>query len=151
MKSHVIIRSGRASVLALLAAGCGASNAEGPVSTTTTTSAPVDMPASVAPAQAAMRAAPLVVLGEDAAAQIATFRCAREDSCGQVGADRAFPTFDACVASVRGVHRQQLTGQQCADGVDPYTLSQCIEDARNEPCGEVSAGPASCAPARLCR
>jgi len=150
MNPHVTIRWLHASVLALFAAACGASNAEGPVSTTTTTGAPVETPASLAPAESLRQAPPVVVAGGDAASQIASVQCTREDACGGIGASRAFPTFDACVSDVRSAHRQKLTGQLCANGIDPYALSQCIEDVRNQPCGEPGSPP-SCARMMLCR
>jgi len=149
MNPHVTTGWMHASALALLTAACGASNAEGPVSTTTTTMAPVEMPASVAPTQAASQTLPVVVLGNDAASQIASVRCTHEDACGNVGGGQTFSSFDRCVSDIRSAHRQQLTGQICAHGVDPYALSQCVEDVRNQQCGQST--PASCAGARLCR
>jgi hypothetical protein len=149
MSPHINLRWTAASMLALLAAACGASNAEGPVSTTTTTNAPIEMPASVAPAQAMTQAQPLVVQGENAASQIASARCTHEDACGNIGPGREYSSFDVCVGDLRLEHLQRLTGQVCAHGVDPYALPQCVEDVRNQPCGEPA--PASCAGMRLCR
>lgn len=150
MNPHFTIRWLSVSVLPLLAAACGASNAEGPASTTTTTGAPIQSPGSVAPAETLTQAPAVVVLGEDAASQIASVGCTREDACGNIGAGHTFPTFDACISDVRSAHRQKLSGQLCANGIDPYALSRCIEDVRNEPCGQPGS-PASCARMMLCR
>lgn len=140
MKSHVIM-------LALLAAACGAGNTEA-VSTTTTTGGLINQPGSVAASQGLRDAPPIVVLGDDAASQIAGVRCTHEDACGNVGPGAAFSAFDVCVRDVRLTHRSQLTGDACAKGVDPYALQACIEQMRGLQCGEVAE---SCAGARLCR
>lgn len=141
MKAHVI-------TVALLAAACGASNTEYPVSTTTTTGGIINQPGGVNAPQGLREAPPLVIVGDDAAARIASVRCSHEVACGNVGPGEAFPTFDVCVADVRLTHRRQLTGDACAQGVDAYVLQQCIEDMRNLPCGESSE---ACTRERLCR
>ncbi len=141
MKSHVI-------TLALLAAGCGASHAEYPVATTTTTGGMVNQPGGVNAPQGLNEPPARVVLGDDAAAQIASVLCTHEDACGNVGPGGAFATFDVCVSDVRITHRRKLTGDVCPKGVDPYALQRCIEDMRAEACGEA---PDSCASSRLCR
>ncbi len=141
-----VIRSTLA--FALLVTGCGAASVQGPVGTTTTTGGIIDQPASLAPEQGMRQAPPVVVLADDAAAQIASMRCTREDACGNVGAVGAFPSFDACVAIVRHAHRVELSQDVCPRGVDPYALQACVEDSRNAGCGEISS---LCASTRLCR
>jgi hypothetical protein len=134
--------------IALLATACAATRVEEPVGTTTTTGGIVNQPGSLAPDQGLREAPPIVVLADDAAAQIASMRCTREDACGNVGSVGAYPSFDACVAIVRHAHRLELSQDQCPRGVDPYALQACVEESRNAGCGEISS---MCASTRLCR
>ncbi len=141
-----------AGAVALLGA-CGESTANSPYSTTTTTMAPVETAASPAPAAQALQAPPIVMLSEDAVSQIASVRCARENACGNVGAGHTYPTYDVCNDDMRRENRRRLGGSVCANGVDPYTLGQCVDDIRNEPCGQPGTliSPPSCATERICK
>ena len=130
-------------MVALLMAGCGASV---PVGTTTTTGGVSD-PGGLDVPQDLREGPTRIVLGDDAAAQLASTHCMHQDTCGNVGAMGTFSTFDDCVAAVRTSQRKRFTSD-CAKGVDPYALDRCLEDMRAEDC---NASPSSCASARLCR
>ena len=141
MKSHLL-------ALAFLT-GCGAATThlDVPVSITGTTGGIVNQPASVAPDLTLIDSPPIVVVGDDAAAQIASVRCSHEEAC--TAADRVFPSLDACITEVRSAHQQQLTGAACPKGVDAYALQRCIDDTRlQDTCTE---SPESCSGSRLCR
>jgi len=141
MKSHLF-------ALALLT-GCGAATThlDAPVSITGTTGGVVNQTASVAPELTLIDSPPIVVVGDDAAAQIASVRCSHEEAC--TASERIFPSLDACITEVRTAHLQQLSGTACPKGVDPYALQRCIDDSRlQETCTE---SPESCSGSRLCR
>ena len=141
MKFHVL-------TVALCAVACGASSSGLPVSTTTTTGGLVNDPGGLEVGQGLRQGPTRIVLGDDAAAQIASTRCTLDSACGRVGPGRAFSTVDACVSDVHVVQRAQLTGTSCAKGVDPYALDRCLEEMRARGC---DALPADCADDRLCR
>jgi len=141
MHSHVVM-------LALFAVACGAATASSlPVGTTTTTGGVSNDPGGLGVPQELRESPPRIVLGDDAAAQLAGAHCAHEDACGNVGPAGTFPTLDVCVAAVRTSQRNRFTAD-CAKGVDPYALDRCLEDMRAEGC---DASPSSCASDRLCR
>ncbi len=149
---HFTTRLLFASAVALLGA-CGETQSNSPYSTTTTTMAPVETAASPAPAAQVRQAPPVVMLSEDAISQIASVRCARENACGNIGPGHAFPSFDACASDVRRENRQRLSGNVCMNGVDPYALGECVDDTRNQQCGEPGSlsSPPSCASERICK
>ena len=142
MHSHVVI-------VALFVAGCGATTSSGlPVGTTTTTGGVSNDPGGLAVPQELRESPPRIILGDDAAAQLASTHCMHEDACGNVGPDGMFSTFDVCVDAVRTSQRRRFASSDCTRGVDPYALERCLEDTRAESCG---ASPTSCSNDRLCR
>lgn len=134
--------------VALFAVACGASSSGLPVATTTTTGGLMNDPGGLEVPQNLGHGPTRIVLGDDAAAQIASTRCTLESACGRVGPERAFSTVDLCVSDVRATQRHELTGTACAKGVDPYALDRCLMEMR---AGGCDAAPASCASDRLCR
>ena len=143
MKSQALV------VVVVLVSGCASTHLEDPVSVTTTTGGVSNTPGGVDPSQGMPNTPAIVVLGDDAAGQIASVRCTHEAACGNVGTYGTFESFDVCVAEVRRANRQQLTGSVCPQGVDPYALERCIDDVRLQPaCGET---PKTCGSPSLCR
>jgi len=141
MKSHALVVA--------FVVGCAGTHVDRPVSTTTTTSGIINGPGDLAPGQGLRESPPIVVVGDDAAARIASVRCSHEEACGNIGDQRLFPSFDVCIVETRNASRQQLLGEVCPKGVDPYAMQQCIDDFRLQAaCGET---PESCSGSHLCR
>jgi hypothetical protein len=138
MHSHAIM-------VALFTAACGAAV---PVSITTTTGGVSNDPGGLGVAQELREGPTRVVLGDDAAAQIASVQCTHETACGNVGTTGAFTTVDACVSEVRAAQRNVLTGDTCPKGVSPYALDRCLVEMRVEAC---DAFVSSCTSGWLCR
>jgi hypothetical protein len=105
-----------------------------PLSTTTTTSGAIDD-----------------VSVDHAAQDIASARCARELSCGNIGGD----ALDSCTRSARGWMRDVITAQGCASGIAPTFLSTCLENVRAERCGSARGLTerlaTSCRDVKLCQ
>lgn len=142
MHSHVVM-------VALFAVACGAATtSQLPVGTTTTTGGVSNDPGGLGVPQELRESPPRIVLGDDAAAQLASTHCMHEDACGNVGPAGMFPTFDECVGAVRTSQRRRFASSDCARGIDPYALDRCLEDTRAEGCG---ASPTSCSNDLLCR
>ena len=133
----------RAGTLALVAGACGGSVAEAPFSTTTTTMAPIETRGSPA----------AVIANQDAVERMASARCARESACANIGSGQAFPSYAACTQDAQRLQHQRLSGQLCANGVNGYALSRCLDDIGSQPCGEPGSldVPSSCASLMLCR
>ncbi len=138
-----------ASAAALSAAACFACAESTPVSTTTTTMAPV----SPGTGEAAPGVSGGVVTGERAADDITEARCAHEYSCGNIGFGKGWSSYGECTKQMREINRATLAGQSCGYGVDFSALYRCVADTRAEPCGPpIYAAPlASCSSMKLCR
>ena len=90
-----------------------------------------------------------VVSVDRAARNIASARCSRELSCGNIGLEG----MNDCVDTVRNVTQRSLV-TRCASGVAAGYLSSCLENVRNEVCGRVETLPdrlgSTCVEAKLC-
>ena len=139
----------RAGAAALSAVVCGACAESTPVSTTTTTMAPV----SPGTGETAPGVSGGIVTGERAADDITEARCAHEYSCGNIGFGKSWPSYGDCTRETREANRATLGGQSCGYGVDFSSLARCLADTRGEPCGPpVYAAPlSSCSSMKLCR
>ncbi len=137
-------------MVALFAVACGATftSADLPVATTTTTGGVVNDPGGLGVAQGLREGPTRIVLGDEAAAQLAGAQCTHEDACGNVGHAGMFSTIDVCVDAMRLSQSKRFSTTDCAKGVDPYALDRCLEDMRADGC---DASPTSCASERLCR
>ncbi|WP_438020407.1 DUF6184 family natural product biosynthesis lipoprotein [Sorangium sp. So ce315] len=62
-------------------------------------------------------------------------RCDREARCNNVGAGREYASNDACAARVRAEWRDELNVADCPGGVDAKELNECLEEIRNDDCG----------------
>jgi hypothetical protein len=90
-----------------------------------------------------------VVTIERAAQNLATTRCARELSCGNIGKD----ALDECAEGARPAMRQSIASR-CPSGVAPGFFSTCLETVRNEACGTAEGMAdrlaSSCLGVKLC-
>lgn len=107
MRPHLVLLS------SLALGGCGGAR----VSTTTVTSA--SQPDSVTP--------------ELAVQSIADAHCARELSCGNVGAALMWGTLDGCTSDVRRVTGAVFADADCPR-IDGRAMSECIVAIRDRAC-----------------
>jgi len=90
----------------------------------------------------------------DAIDRIVEARCAREASCGYIGAEKKWASSDACTEVVAREYSDDLSEAECPAGVDGKELSECIEESRNADCGnpiDVIGRVAACRTSDLCR
>jgi hypothetical protein len=84
---------------------------------------------------------------------IAEARCAREQRCNNVGADKDYSSMNDCMARVRNDWKDDLNARECPGGVDQKELNECLAEIRNEDCGNPfdSLGRvAACSAAQIC-
>jgi hypothetical protein len=70
-----------------------------------------------------------------AVAQITAARCAREQRCNNIGTDKKFDTSDECMTEIRKQWADDLNARECPGGVVQKELSECLDEIRNEDCG----------------
>lgn len=71
----------------------------------------------------------------DAVSNIASARCEREQRCNNVGAGKRYESLSACRTEVRASFSDDLNPSECRAGVDRGELRECLEEVRNENCG----------------
>jgi hypothetical protein len=77
---------------------------------------------------------------QEAVEQIASARCQREQTCGNIGETKSFASRDHCMKSMRADAIAELADDQdCQNGISNDDLRECMEEVRNEDCG-MSAG-----------
>lgn len=84
---------------------------------------------------------------------IAEARCAREQRCNNVGADKNYSSMNDCMTRVRNDWKDDLNARECPGGVDQKELNECLAEIRNEDCGNPfdSLGRiAACSAAQIC-
>ncbi len=123
---------------ALMILGCfGCERRDEPMRETTT---PVPAPAPVEGVNEPVRADPTLPAGQvkgsgkQAVEEITRARCAREQRCNNIGADRKFANQDACMREVREEWSDDLNAYECPAGINQDELSECLEEVRNEDC-----------------
>lgn len=88
------------------------------------------------------------------AEQIAQARCAREVRCGKVGAGKDYASQEACVTKIRADWRDDLNARECPGGVVQKELAECLEEIRNDDCGnpfDSLSRIAACRESDLCK
>jgi hypothetical protein len=71
----------------------------------------------------------------EAITKITEARCAREMRCENIGVDKKYSSLDECSSEVRKEWREDLDSRECSGGVVQKELSECLEEIRNEDCG----------------
>lgn len=93
-------------------------------------------------------------LGNDVAIRrIVEARCAREQSCNNVGGDRRYSSNDACMQTVRGDMKDDLNANDCPHGIDQKELDECLSAIKTESCNnpiEKIERVAACRTSDLC-
>jgi hypothetical protein len=83
-------------------------------------------------------AVPSAVVGTgltaDTLNEIAGARCAREQSCGNVGADQEYASLDACRAAITKEWAEEVNTYECPGGVVQKELNECLESIKREDC-----------------
>lgn len=121
-----------ATVIAGLAAACGAGEVSVGAATVTASSS---------------------VSYNQAVDKITTERCNRELSCDNVGPNRYWEDMGACRRDVRRETRDYLEAQSCGGSVDAFGLATCVDSIRNARCSDENVGTPrlmECRAARLC-
>jgi hypothetical protein len=88
-----------------------------------------------------------------AAESIADARCAREQKCNNIGADRKYSSMSDCLTRVRNDWKDDLNARECPAGADQKELNECLAEIRNEDCNDPldSLGRiAACTAAQIC-
>jgi hypothetical protein len=70
-----------------------------------------------------------------ALADIAQARCAREERCGNIGADKKWATTTACIDDERKSNADSFDAKSCGSGVSAHELAECVESVRKQDCG----------------
>lgn len=120
--------------LGLAAVGSCAKN-EAPPATTTTTAA-------------------FIVPNETAIRNITSARCNREQACNNIGPGQRYDTVDVCTRELDHDTRSTIGADKCPNGVSDNELSSCLNDIRNERCGnpiDTVERVGACRKAKLCR
>jgi hypothetical protein len=105
------------------------------------------------PQGAAPSSVPSVIPPLAAADIIAQSRCAHENACGGVGADRPFATEAACKDELQRSAETDLSRKPCVSGLDPDRVGACASALRDESCHPLStlSRMYACRVASLCR
>jgi hypothetical protein len=88
-----------------------------------------------------------------AASSIAEARCAREQKCNSIGADRKYSSMSDCLTRVRNDWKDELNARECPRGSDQKELNECLAEIRDEDCNNPldSLGRiAACTAAQIC-
>ncbi len=86
--------------------------------------------------------------------QIAQARCAREMKCGNIAADKKFTTNEACLSETKRDFADDLNAEECPAGIDQKELDECLQEIKNEDCGnpfDTLGRLAACRTSDLCR
>ncbi|WP_437737514.1 DUF6184 family natural product biosynthesis lipoprotein [Sorangium sp. So ce1335] len=81
-------------------------------------------------------------------------RCDREARCNNVGSGREYASNEACAARIRAEWREDLNLADCPGGVDAKELNECLEEIRNDDCGnpfDTLGRIAACRSSDLCK
>jgi hypothetical protein len=65
---------------------------------------------------------------------IADARCAREERCNNVGADKKYASDDVCENQIKSDWADDLNAYECPKGVVDNELEECLNAIRNEDC-----------------
>ena len=86
---------------------------------------------------------------DPAVEQITSDRCNRQLSCGNIGKGHAWNDRRHCEVDATPRVRAMI-GVSCVS-IEATRLSTCLDEIRDQRCGETGAMPASCEGVRLCR
>jgi hypothetical protein len=158
---NIISKIGLGSVLALSLGACGSetSNREPETAEAEVYDAPpveatpVDAPPAVEESPSEQGSAATESETRSAAESIAEARCAREQRCDNVGADKKFSSQQDCMDTIRNDWREELNALECPGGVDQAQLNECMAEIRAEECSspfDTLSRVAACGAGQIC-
>jgi hypothetical protein len=89
-----------------------------------------------------------------AADSISEARCAREDRCTNVGADKKYSSVQDCITRVRDDWKDDLNARQCPGGTNEKELNECLDAIRHEDCSspfDTLARVSECTAGQICK
>ncbi len=109
---------------------------------------------STAPTAPSMAAANATMPVSDAVGNIVSARCDREQRCDHIGAGKRYESVQACRTALRNDLADDLNPAECSRGIDRRELSECMQQVREEDCGnpiETLERVVACRTSDLCR
>lgn len=94
------------------------------------------------------------VSNERAIQDISKTRCDREKNCNNFGQGKKYDSYEACAREVEHDTRATIRAEVCPYGISDNDLSSCLNDIRNERCGnplDTAARFTACSRSNLCR
>ena len=94
-----------------------------------------------------------ILPAEDAVNRLTARRCEREFDCNNIGAGKKYVDNGACEREVAHDLRSELRPANCTYGVRGDKLEQCLQELRNEKCGnplDTVSRLAMCRTGRIC-
>jgi hypothetical protein len=95
----------------------------------------------------------VILPSEDAVFQLTARRCEREFDCNNVGAGKRYEDNAACEREVSHDLQSELRPANCTYGVRGDRLNECLQELRNEKCGnplDTVSRLATCRTGRIC-
>jgi hypothetical protein len=74
-------------------------------------------------------------LATDVVAKITAARCAREQTCGNLGPDKTHASLEACERAIGNDWREELNAYECPGGIVTKEFDECLAEIKNEDCG----------------
>lgn len=105
------------------------------------------------PSQVTTTGAPGVVPNERAVQRLTAARCDRAKSCGKFGPNEKYADEAACKADKHQDFEESLKPTECPGGIREHRLSNCVQELRNERCGDIAdkiSRLATCRSGSLC-
>lgn len=94
-----------------------------------------------------------ILPAEDAVNRLTARRCEREMDCNNIGAGKKYDDHAACEREVAHDLESELRPASCTYGVRGDRLDECLQELRNEKCGnplDTVSRLATCRTGRIC-
>ena len=94
-----------------------------------------------------------ILPADDAVARLTAGRCQRELDCNTIGMGKKFDDLGACEREVGHDLKSELRPANCPYGVRGDRLEQCLQELRNEKCGnplDTVSRLTTCRTGRIC-
>lgn len=95
----------------------------------------------------------VIIPADDAVSQLTARRCDRELDCNNIGAGKKYDDKGACEREVAHDLQSELRPAKCTYGVREDKLNECLQELRNEKCGnplDTVSRLATCRTGRIC-
>jgi hypothetical protein len=66
--------------------------------------------------------------------KISNARCAREQKCGNIGADEDYASLEACEQKITADWADEINAYDCSGGIVEKELDECLQEIENEDC-----------------